>query len=91
VSIWLPVITGGSESSFPAGGEDVAHLVDADAATGVFAPFHEQVARLPIEIGQRQPFHTALLGGADLRELHQAVPQPVAVDADVRGHAFLPS
>ena len=55
-----------------------------DAAAGFAAPRREQIAALPVEVGQRQPVDAALRRGADLRHLHQARPEPLAVDAQVR-------
>ena len=62
-----------------AAGEDVADAVDAHRAAGGLAPADEQVAALPVEVGEREPTHAALLGRADLRQLHQGLPQSVAV------------
>ncbi len=62
----------------------------------------EQVAALGVGIGQRLAVVAARHAGADLRHLHQAVPQPRAVDPQVfpgcwhlhrspcRGGAMLP-
>ena len=63
-----------------AAGENVAHLVDPDAATGALAPLHEEIPALFVEIGQRQAAAAAFFGGSDLGHLHQAVPKPLAVD-----------
>src|SRR5690606_3112640 len=67
-------------------GENVAHAVDADAAARLAAPAHEEIAALAVQIGERQPGAAALRRGADLGHLHQAVPQPVAVDPQVGLH-----
>jgi hypothetical protein len=64
-------------------GEDVAHGVEGDAAAGRLGPAGEEVAAVPVEIGQRQAADPAFGGGADLRHLHQAVPQPLAVDGEI--------
>jgi hypothetical protein len=63
--------------------EDVAHLVDLDGAAGILRPLAEQIARLLVEIGEGQAADAALLGGADFRHLHEAVPQPIGVDAQI--------
>jgi hypothetical protein len=71
--------------------EDVADRVDAHGAAGVAAPAHEQVARAPVVVVERQALDAAAGGGADLGQRHQAGPQPRAVDARARqgrfGHA----
>ena len=80
--MWLPVITGGrSVARSRAAREDVADRVDADRAAGLLRPRDEQVACLPVEIGERETAHAALVGRADLREVHQAVPETRTVDA----------
>ena len=52
----------------------------------------EPVAAALVHLGQGQPPHAALRRGADLGHAHQAVPQPLAVDALVglSGHAGRP-
>src|ERR1700677_463402 len=64
--------------------EHVAHLVDGDRATGGLAPFSEQLARLTVEIGQRQALDTALGRGADFRHFHERIPEPCPVDPHIR-------
>ena len=66
-----------------AAGEDIADGIHRDGAAGFLAPAHEQVAAFLIQIAGRQAAIAALLGRADLRHLHQAVPQPVAPDLDI--------
>jgi len=61
--------------------EHVADAVDGDRAARVAQPARDEVAPLAVEIGERQSPHTALLGGADRGEAHQAVPQAVCVHA----------
>ena len=68
-----------------AAGEDVADRVDAHRATGCFAPLHEQVAGLAIKIGQRQAAYAALGRGAEAGQIHQRLPQAVAVDVALAG------
>src|SRR5260370_13682490 len=63
--------------------EDIADLVDADGAAGLLAPADEKPARLAVEIARRKPAHPALRGRPDLRQFHQARPQPLAVDLQV--------
>ena len=64
--------------------EHVAHLVDRDRAAGGLAPFPEQLARLTVEIGQRQALNAALRRGADFRHFHERIPEPSPVDAHIR-------
>src|SRR5207249_10504292 len=64
-------------------GEDVADMVDADRAAGLLAPADEEPARLAVEIAGGEPAHPALLGRPDLRQLHQAGPQPLAVHREI--------
>ncbi|MNM79209.1 hypothetical protein D3C81_911360 [compost metagenome] len=66
-------------------GEDVADRIDTNAAPGRFAPGHEQVASLAVEVGQRQAADAALGGGAEAREVHQRLPQTRAVDVPFGG------
>ncbi len=61
--------------------KDIADRIDAHRATDVLRPCDEQVARVAIEFGEREAAHAALVGRADPREPHQAVPQPRAIDA----------
>ena len=51
------------------------------AAAGLAQPADDDVAALPIEIGEREAANAALRGRTDLREIHQRAPQPRAVDA----------
>ncbi len=60
--------------------KDIPDGVDTDAAPGRLAPVHEQVAGLAVEVGERQAAHAAFDGGAELGEVHQRLPQAVAVD-----------
>ena len=64
-------------------GEDVAHLVDAHGAAGLLAPLDEEVARSLVHVGEREPADAALLRRPDLRHLHEARPQAIAIDLDV--------
>ena len=61
--------------------KNVADRVDTHAATGRLGPAHEQIAPLAIELGERQAAHAAFGRGADARQLHQRVPQALAVHA----------
>ncbi|MNO56118.1 hypothetical protein D3C76_466260 [compost metagenome] len=63
-----------------AAGEDVADGVDADRAAGIFAPAHEQVAGLAVEVGQGQAAYATLGGGAEPGQVHQRLPEAIAVD-----------
>ena len=63
--------------------EDVADPVHRDRAAGLLAPAYEQAARLGVEIARREPADAALFGGADLRQFHQAGPQPLAIDLQI--------
>ena len=75
-----------------AAGEHVADRIHPDGQPRRLALGAEPVAAAPVHLGQRQPPHAALRRGADLRHAHQAVPQPLAVDALVGlgGHAGCP-
>ena len=67
-------------------GENVADAIHGHGAAGLFAPLHEQVAGLAIQVGKGQATHTALGRGAELGQVHQRLPQAVAVDLqDVEG------
>jgi hypothetical protein len=68
--------------------EHVADLVDRDRAAEGLTLRLKPVAHLPVEVGQREPTDTALRGGADLRRLHQRVPQPLRVDLQVLHFSF---
>ena len=57
--------------------EDVAHGIDLDAAARLLAPADEEVAGLAVQLGEREPAHPALVGGADPGQLHQGIPQPL--------------
>src|SRR6185312_7934396 len=63
--------------------EDIADAVDRDRAPGFLAPADEEPPRLGVEIARREPAHAALLGRPDPRELHQARPQPLAIDLKI--------
>src|SRR5579871_6909668 len=71
--------------------EHIAHLVDLDDAARRLAPGPEKLAALLVEISQRQALAAALRRAADLRHLHQRVPEARAVDSDIRkvGHRGL--
>ena len=63
--------------------EAVANLVDGHRHAGFDRPAADQVAALLVQVGQGQAADAALGRGADLREFHQRVPQPGAIDAQV--------
>ena len=71
-------------------GEDVAHLVDADGAAGLLAPLDEEIARRLVHVGEREAADAALLRRADLRHLHEARPQAIAIHLEVP-HRAAPS
>ena len=66
-------------------GEDIADAIDRHGAAGLLAPAHKQVAGLAVEIGQRQAADPAFDGGPELRQLHQRLPQALAVDVWLTG------
>ena len=51
--------------------EDVARAVDFYRRARIAQPADHEIASLPIEIREREPTHTSLGRGADLRQLHQ--------------------
>ncbi len=63
--------------------EHVAHGVDGHGQAGGRAPAGEEVASLLVEVREGQAIAAALGGAADLRHLHQAVPEARSVDAEV--------
>ncbi|MCY1515290.1 hypothetical protein D9M68_498710 [compost metagenome] len=62
--------------------EDIADGVHAHAAAQLAGPAADQIAPLPVQVGQRQPAHAALVGAADAGQFHQGRPQAVPVDTD---------
>jgi hypothetical protein len=62
--------------------EHGAHLVDAHGQAGSIAPAFEQLPALII-VGQRLAIIAAGYAGADLRHLHQRIPQTVAVNPEI--------
>ncbi|CPK83082.1 Uncharacterised protein [Bordetella pertussis] len=70
--------------------EDIADLVHAHGQARVAHPAGDQVAALAVERGQRQAAIAALGRGADARQVHQRLPQPLSVDGDrgVVAHVF---
>lgn len=68
-----------------AAGEDVADAVHADRAPGLLAPGDEQVTGLAVEVGQGQAADPALDRGAEPGQLHERLPQAVAVDVLMAG------
>ena len=67
-----------------AAGEDITQLVDFDGAACLLGPAHEEIAALAVEVGERDAADATLLGPADLAQFHQARPQPVVIDAEIR-------
>ena len=57
--------------------EHGAHLVDAHGEARRIAPFLEQPPALAVLVGQRLAIVAAGDAGADLRHLHQRIPQTV--------------
>ena len=68
-----------------AGGEHVAHGVNAHGHAGCLAPALKQMAPLAIGVSQGLAVVAAGNAGADFRHLHQRVPKPCTVDLHVRG------
>ncbi len=66
-----------------AGRKHRAHPVDADAQAFCLAPRLEEVAAFAVGVRQRLAIVAAGNAGADLRHVHEHVPQTVAVDAQV--------
>lgn len=64
-------------------GEHVAHRIKAHRAARRLAPGLEQRAALRVVIGQRLAVVAACDTRADLRHLHDAVPETVAIDPEV--------
>ena len=92
LSMWLPVITGDSELSLPGRRAKMLPILSIlMVQPASFAQRAEQVARLLVEIGQRETADAALLGGADLGHVHEAVPQTVGVDAQIGAQGKSPS
>src|SRR5690606_9202449 len=56
---------------------------DRNREARLLAPAREQVADVPICVGESEPAQTAGLARSHLRGLHQHVPQPRAVYAQV--------
>ena len=77
-----------------AAGKHGAHLVDADCEPCRLAPALEEMAALAVLVGERLAIVAAGDAGADLRHLHQRIPQTVGIDSQIRtrcGHGTLPS
>ena len=68
VSMWLPVITGGSVLSGGQVPDDVPDLVDVDPQTEVAHPADHEIAPAPVVVGQGEARGTAAVDRADLRE-----------------------
>ncbi len=63
--------------------EHVADLVDAHGEPSCLAPGLEEFAAFAIRIRQRLAIVAAGDAGADLRHVHEAVPQTIGIDAHV--------
>ena len=63
--------------------EHVADFVNRDRAAERLAARLEPVTYLPVEVGQREAANAALRRCADLRRLHQRVPEPLRIDLKV--------
>jgi hypothetical protein len=61
--------------------KDVAGAVDLDRGACIAEPADDEIAALPVQIGKGEPSHTALRGRADLRQVHERLPETGAVDA----------
>ena len=68
-----------------AAGEHGAHAVDVDRHAGGLAPALEQPAALAVLVGQRLAVAAAAHARADLGDLVDRVPEPVAVDPEIVG------
>ncbi len=66
-------------------GENIAHRIDADGTARRLGPLHEQVAGLAVEVGQGQSAHPALDRGTELGQVHERLPQAIAVDVLMGG------
>src|SRR5207237_9995340 len=66
--------------------EDVPDAIDGDRAPGLGAPRHEEIAHLLVGVGEREPPEPAGLARPDLAGAHDGVPEPRAVDLQVRGY-----
>jgi len=64
-------------------GEDIAHVVDGDRATGLFAGSDEPAAHLGVEFRERQPLDAALGRAADPGGVENSIPQPRGVDGKI--------
>src|SRR5204862_6046327 len=66
-----------------AAGEDVADPIDRDRATRLLAPADEEAPPLAVKIAGGEPADAAFRRRANPRQLHQARPQPLAVDRQI--------
>ena len=88
VSMCEPHITGAASGSVPGRvGHDVADGVDRHVEPEVAHPADDEVAAVPVGVGQGEAGAALLAVGTldrtDLAELDEPRPQPVAVDAEV--------
>ena len=65
------------------GGEHVAHLVDLDRAAQLLAFGLEPVAHLLVLVRHGEALDAALGRAAELRGLHQRVPQALRIDGEI--------
>ena len=63
--------------------KNIADGVDADGAAGGPQPAANEIAALAVPVGQRNAAHAAFRGGADSREIHERLPEALAVYACV--------
>src|SRR5690606_27905052 len=61
----------------------VAHLVDAHRQTSLIAPALEKMASLAVLVRQCLAVVSACNARADLRHLHQGIPQTVGIDSQI--------
>ena len=64
-------------------GEHGAHLVEAHFEPCRLAPFLEEAPALAVLIGQRLPVIAAGNARADLRHLHDGIPETIGIDTQV--------
>ncbi len=65
--------------------EDVADAVDGHAATRRLTPLHKKIASLAVKVSEGQAAYAALGRCAELGQVHQGLPQAVAVDVLMGG------
>ena len=63
-----------------AAGEEIAHLVHADAQAGFVAPSAEQIACLPVQVSEGLAIHTSLGRGAEFGHRGETGQEAFGVD-----------